>query len=199
MSPSETKDAIAQALEICRGNLVKQVMLDNQIATSFGLRLCLSAEMPLIPRRAGYSAILMNLEHSPIGTETMRDISVACLTVGITPMVVVPTCEAQWISRCFDSGAQAIVVPHVNNVQEAQVYVNASKYPPLGRRSLTMAQPITQYATDIPPHLVAEVVNDNVLILPVIETKEGVSNAESIAAVPGVDALFVGCADLTME
>ncbi|KAM0371289.1 hypothetical protein ACHAPK_005511, partial [Fusarium culmorum] len=82
MSPSETKDAIAQALEICRGNLVKQVMLDNQIATSFGLRLCLSAEMPLIPRRAGYSAILMNLEHSPIGTETMRDISVACLTVG---------------------------------------------------------------------------------------------------------------------
>lgn len=41
-----------------------------------------------------------------------------------------------------------------------------------------MAQPITQYATNIPPHLVAEVVNDNVLILPMIETKEGVSNAE---------------------
>ncbi|RGP60408.1 aldolase [Fusarium longipes] len=200
MTHIDAKNDATQAREICRGNLVKQVMMDNQIATSFGLRLCLSAEIPLIAKRAGYSAILMNLEHAPIGIETMRDISVACLNVGsITPMVVVPTCEAQWISRCLDSGAQAIVVPHVNNVQQAQLCVNAAKYPPLGRRSLTMAQPITQYATNIPPHLVAEVVNENVLILPMIETKEGVSNAESIAAVAGVDALFVGCADLTMD
>ncbi|KAF5660883.1 aldolase [Fusarium heterosporum] len=199
MPPNDTKDQLAEARDVCVGNLVKQVMMDNQIATSFGLRLCLSAEMPLIARRAGYSAILMNLEHAPIGIETVRDISVACLNVGITPMVVVPTCESQWISRCLDSGAQAVVVPHVNNVQDAQICVNAAKYPPMGRRSLTMAQPITQYATHIPHQHVAEVVNDNVLILPMIETKEGVSNAESIAAVAGVDALFVGCADLTMD
>ncbi|KAF9769457.1 hypothetical protein IL306_013121 [Fusarium sp. DS 682] len=198
MSPSEN-DQLQKARQICRPNLVKQVMMDDQIATSFGLRLCMSAEIPLIAKRSGYSAVLMNLEHAPVGIETMRDISVACLNVGITPMVVVPTCEAQWISRCLDSGAQAIVVPHVNNIQEAQVCVNAAKYPPLGRRSLTMAQPITQYTTHIPHQIVAEVVNDSVMILPMIETKEGVSNAESIAAIPGVDALFVGCADLTMD
>ncbi|KAF4437199.1 aldolase [Fusarium acutatum] len=178
MSPSQMKDELAEAREICRSNLVKQVMMDNQIATSFGLRLCLSAEIPLLAKRAGYSAVLMNLEHAPIGIETMRDISVACLNVGITPMVVVPTCEAQWISRCLDSGAQAIVVPHVNNVEEAKVCVNAAKYPPLGRRSLTMAQPITQYTTHIPHQLVAQVINDNVMIMPMIETAEGVSNAD---------------------
>ncbi|KAF4345837.1 aldolase [Fusarium beomiforme] len=199
MPPSETKDQLSEAQEICRPNLMKQVMMDGQIATSFGLRLCMSAEIPLIAKRSGYSAVLMNLEHAPVGIETMRDISVACLNVGITPMVVVPTCEAQWISRCLDSGAQAIVVPHVNSIQEAQICVNAAKYPPLGRRSLTMAQPITQYATHIPPHIVAQVVNDSVMILPMIETREGVSNAEYIAAVPGVDALLVGCADLTMD
>ncbi|RBA21176.1 HpcH/HpaI aldolase [Fusarium proliferatum] len=196
---SQIKDELAEAREICRSNLVKQVMMDNQIATSFGLRLCSSTEIPLIAKRAGYSAILMNLEHAPIGIETMRDISVACLNIGITPMVVVPTCEAQWISRCLDSGAQAIVVPHVNNVEEAQVCVNAAKYPPLGRRSLTMAQPITQYTTHIPQQVVAQVINDNVMIMPMIETTEGVSNAESIAAIPGVDALFIGCADLTTD
>jgi hypothetical protein len=82
MSLSQIKDELAEAREICRSNLVKQVMMDNQIATSFGLRLCLSTEMPLIAKRAGYSAVLMNLEHAPIGIETMRDISVACLNVG---------------------------------------------------------------------------------------------------------------------
>jgi 2-keto-3-deoxy-L-rhamnonate aldolase RhmA len=46
-------------------------------------------------------------------------------------MVVVPTCEAQWISRCLDAGVQAVVVPHVNNVEEAQLCVAAAKYPPL--------------------------------------------------------------------
>ncbi|SCV28551.1 uncharacterized protein FFB14_01784 [Fusarium fujikuroi] len=178
MSLSQTKDELIEAREICRSNLVKQVMMDNQIATSFGLRLCLSTELPLIAKRAGYSAVLMNLEHAPIGIETMRDISVACLNVGITPMVVVPTCEAQWISRCLDSGAQAIVVPHVNNVEEAKVCVNAAKYPPLGRRSLTMAQPITQYTTHIPHQVVAQVINDNVMIMPMIETAEGLLNAE---------------------
>jgi hypothetical protein len=49
----------------------------------------------------------------------------------ITPMVVVPTCTQEWISRCLDSGAQAIVVPLVNNVDEALIYANASKFPPL--------------------------------------------------------------------
>jgi hypothetical protein len=73
---------LSEARGLCRENLVKQVMLNNKIATSFGLRLCFSAELPLIARHAGYSAILMNLEHTAIGIETVRDVSVACLNVG---------------------------------------------------------------------------------------------------------------------
>jgi len=49
----------------------------------------------------------------------------------ITPMVVVPTCAPEWISRCLDSGAQAIIVPHVNTVEQAKMCVNASKFPPM--------------------------------------------------------------------
>lgn len=46
-------------------------------------------------------------------------------------MVVVPTCAPEWISRCLDSGAQAIIVPHVNTVEQAKICVNASKFPPM--------------------------------------------------------------------
>ncbi|KZL82208.1 aldolase [Colletotrichum incanum] len=196
---SITADQTALAREVCRPNLVKTLMLSNKLAHSFGLRVAFSTEMPLIAKRAGYSAVLMNLEHMAISIETMKDIAISCLNVGITPTVVVPTCAPEWISRCLDSGAQAIIVPHVNNVEQAKMCVNASKFPPLGHRSVTMVTAMTQYTTQLSYAAVAEVVNNEVLIMPMIETKEGVENVEAIAAVPGIDALFIGCADLCME
>ncbi|KAF4121456.1 HpcH/HpaI aldolase/citrate lyase family [Geosmithia morbida] len=176
--------------------------------------------MPLVAKRAGYSAILMNLEHMAMSMETMKDIAVSCLNVGITPTVVVPTCAPEWISRCLDSGAQTIIVPHVNNVEQARMCVDASKFPPLvrqtlcahrlqrpdamtdssqGHRSVTMVSAMTQYTTELSYATISEVVNNEVMIMPMIESQEGVDNVEEIAAVPGIDALFIGCADLCME
>ena len=75
-------DQLALAKEVCRPNLVKQLMLENKLAYSFGLRVAFSTEMPLLAKRAGYSAVLMNLEHMAMSIETMKDIAVACLNVG---------------------------------------------------------------------------------------------------------------------
>ncbi|KAK6063136.1 4-hydroxy-2-oxovalerate aldolase (HpcH/HpaI aldolase) [Seiridium cupressi] len=177
--PSEQ---LAAAREICRPNLVKQLMLDNKLAHSFGMRIAFSTEMPLIAKRAGYSAILMNLEHMAMSIESMKDVAVSCLNVG-----------------CLDSGAQAIIVPHVNNVEQAKMCVNASKFPPLGHRSVTMVTAMTQYTTTLSYAAIGEVVNQEVMIMPMIETQEGVENVEKIAAVPGLDAMLIGCADLCME
>lgn len=70
------------AQQVVRPNLVKQTMLANQFASSFGMRIAFSTEMPLIAKRAGYTALLMNLEHMAMSIETMKDISVGCLNVG---------------------------------------------------------------------------------------------------------------------
>lgn len=75
-------DQVAAARELCCSNLVKATMERNALAHSFGLRVAFSVEMPLIAKRAGYQAILMNLEHMAIGMETMRDIAISCLHVG---------------------------------------------------------------------------------------------------------------------
>ncbi|WWD22198.1 hypothetical protein CI109_106689 [Kwoniella shandongensis] len=189
----------ALANELVRPNVVKKTMLDNKLAHSFGMRIAFSTEMPLIAKRAGYTAVLMNLEHMAMSMETMKDVAVSCLNVGITPAVVVPTTAADWISRSLDSGAQCVIVPHVNTVEQAKMCVGASKFPPLGHRSVTMVTAMTQYSTQLSYATVAEVVNDNVLIMPMIETQEGLANVEAIAAVPGIDTLFIGCADLCME
>lgn len=76
--------------------------------------------------------------------------------------------------------------------------VNASKFPPLGHRSVTMVTAMTQYTTALSYAAIAEVVNDEV-IMPMIETREGVESVEAIAATPGIDAMLIGCADLCME
>lgn len=76
-------DQLALAKEVCRPNVVKQLMLENKLAYSFGLRIAFSTEMPLLAKRAGYSAVLMNLEHMAMSIETMKDIAVACLNVGL--------------------------------------------------------------------------------------------------------------------
>lgn len=70
------------ARDICRPNFVKKLMLENKLAHSFGLRVAFSTEMPLVAKRAGYSAVLMNLEHMAMSIETMKDIAVSCLNVG---------------------------------------------------------------------------------------------------------------------
>lgn len=62
-----------------------------------------------------------------------------------------------------------------------------------------MVTAMTQYETRLSYSTISEVVNDAVMIMPMIETREGVENVEDIAAVPGIDALFIGCADLCME
>ena len=74
--------ALSLARETVRPNNVKNTMMSGRLAYSFGLRLAFSIEMPLIAHRAGYTALLMNMEHMAIGMETMKDISVACLNVG---------------------------------------------------------------------------------------------------------------------
>ncbi|KAK1499139.1 HpcH/HpaI aldolase [Colletotrichum tamarilloi] len=187
-SPTNHSQQLTLAREACRPNL----MLQNKLAHSFGLRVAFSTEMPLVAKRAGYSAVLMNLEHMAISMETMKDIAVSCLNSS-------QRAPPNGSPAASTPGPQAIIVPYVNTVKQAKMCVNASKFPPLGHYSVPIVTAMTQYTTTLSYAAIAEVVNDDVLIMAMIEIREGVENVEAIAAVPGIDALFVGCADLCME
>ncbi|KAI4594923.1 hypothetical protein KJ359_007446 [Pestalotiopsis sp. 9143b] len=166
-------EQLALAREICRPNLVKQLMRENKLAHSFGMRIAFSTEMPLVAKRVGYSAVLMNLEHMAMSIETMKDVAVSCLNVGITPMVVVPTCSSEWISRCLDSAAQAIIANLVDILAMETELIRIQ-----GHRSVTMVTAMTQYTTNLSYAAIGQVVNDEVMIMPMIETQEGIENVE---------------------
>jgi 2-keto-3-deoxy-L-rhamnonate aldolase RhmA len=122
----------------------------------------------------------------------------ASLAVGITPIVRVPGKEHFHATRLLDAGAQGIVVPHVDSVDEAQRAVAYCKYPPLGHRSVMGALPQFAYRS-VPVGESTAVANAETLVVLMLETPEAIAQADAIAAVPGVDVLLIGTNDLCAE
>jgi 4-hydroxy-2-oxoheptanedioate aldolase len=113
----------------------------------------------------------------------------------VTPMVRVPWNEPGIIGKVLDAGAMNIICPMVNNRAEAEAFIRACKYPPAGIRSngpirAGMYGEAGRYQ---------EVANDEILCLPMIETREAVANLEAILDTPGIGGVYVGPTDLGMS
>ena len=130
--------------------------------------------------------------------DSAAQISVAAQSAGITPIVRVPGFQHFHASRILDTGAQGIVVPHVDDIQTAKNMVENVKYPPLGKRSITGSLPQLDFVPT-PVEEATKVINDATLLIVMLETEEAVENAEAIAAIEGIDALLFGTNDLTIE
>jgi 4-hydroxy-2-oxoheptanedioate aldolase len=144
--------------------------------------------------KGGYDWVLVDMQHGCMGYETAVEMIRAIDLAGITPIVRVPWNEAGIVGRVLDAGAMGVVAPMINGVAEAQRLVEASLYPPAGRRSLG---PVRAGARDGMGYVAGA--NDRIAVIPMIETVEALAVVEHIAAVPGVDALFVGPFDLSFS
>jgi 2-dehydro-3-deoxyglucarate aldolase/4-hydroxy-2-oxoheptanedioate aldolase len=119
-----------------------------------------------------------------------------CRGLGIVPMVRVPRGEYHFIARALDVGAMGIMVPMVGSAAEAAHIVSCTRYPPAGRRGAAFGFAHDDYqGGDVVAKMAA--LHARTMVIPQIETAEGLANVEAIAAVPGVDALFLGHFDLT--
>lgn len=144
--------------------------------------------------KGGFDWVLVDMQHGCMGYETAVEMIRAIDLAGITPIVRVPWNEPGIVGRMLDAGAMGIIAPMINSAAEAQGLVDACRYPPVGKRSLG---PIRVGARDGLGYVAGA--NDRIAVIPMIETAEALSAAEDIAAVPGVDALFVGPFDLSFS
>jgi 2-keto-3-deoxy-L-rhamnonate aldolase RhmA len=103
-----------------------------------------------------------------------------------------------YFSRILDGGALGIIVPHVKSVQDVKAIIQAAKFQPVGNRSEMGAMPHFQYRP-LPARIACPSINEATLVIPMIETLETLAVVNDIAAVPGVDALFLGSSDLVVE
>lgn len=180
-------------------NRTKALLRRGGVAASFSVSRLRGADTPGIARACGFPWLFIDQEHNPIALDTTADMCAAALACGVTPIVRVPGHEHHHISRALDAGAQGVVVPHIDTVEEARAVVRACMYPPAGNRSLTGALP--QLGFQAPSSLAdaMQAMNAETLVVVMLETEAALANADAIAAVEGVDVLMIGSNDLAAD
>lgn len=124
--------------------------------------------------------------------------SVAAISaLGCSPIIRVRGPAHDILKRALDTGAHGIMVPQVNNAAEAAQVARSMKFPPQGVRGQGSAFPAIAHGLTTPEYMLSA--NETIITMIQIETAEGVENVDAIAAVPGVDCLFIGPNDLAQS
>ena len=181
-----------------RPNTARRRMEAGAAVLGMGVQQVVGAAAAGLARRCGFDFLFIDIEHSAIDATAAANISAAALPLGIAPLVRVPGKNSPDIARLLDGGAQGIVVPHVDDAEEAAAAVRACKYPPLGMRSFFALQPHFDYVRH-PAGAAMAAANAEILCVVMLESPRAIANAAAIAAVPGVDVLMIGCNDLSLE
>ncbi len=157
----------------------------------------LSIPDPLVAEsvgRLGFDWVCIDMQHGVIDYAEAREMIRALRTAGAVPFVRVPWNDFGIIGKVLDAGALGIIVPMVNSAAEAAAVVAACRYPPLGSRSFGPTIASVLYG----PEYFARA-NAEVACIPMVETRQALDALEEILAVPGVDAVYVGPADLSLS
>ena len=170
----------------------------GKLAIGLGVAQARTVGIATIAKTAGFDWLFIDGEHSSLDADTAAQIATAALAVGVTPVVRVAGMEHWHASRMLDNGAQGIVFPHVDDAAQAQRCADACRYPPVGKRSMGGALAQLGFAP-VPVADAARLVNEETLVVVMIESPQGVAQADEIAAVKGVDALLIGTNDLCFE
>ncbi|KAF2448725.1 Phosphoenolpyruvate/pyruvate domain-containing protein, partial [Karstenula rhodostoma CBS 690.94] len=155
------------------------------------------AKTILKPTRGQFSWVLIDAEHGLINDTHYYELVNAVASEGASPIIRVPWGEEWMIKRALDAGAQGIVTPMCHSEEDAKKIVKYSKYPPTGTRGYG-----PMFAQSVPGVFGAEYddnANDSLFVIVQIESRQGVESVENIAAVDGIDVLFIGPFDLAKQ
>ncbi len=145
---------------------------------------------------AGYDFIWTEMQHDSRDWEAVGRMWAACPHAKAVPGVRVAYTDEREIQHAMDLGALVIVVPTIRSVEEGIAARNWTYFPPLGKRSRGGGQAFDPAFWGNVPGGYRETINDNVVLIEMIETLDGVQDARKIAAIPGVDAIFAASGDL---
>jgi 2-keto-3-deoxy-L-rhamnonate aldolase RhmA len=179
-----------------RQNRVKKTLQSGGVAMGV---MCLEFATSGIGRlsaEAGAELAVFDMEHTGWSLETIKMLVATSRCASLEPVVRVPVTDYHHIAHALDVGATGLVIPLVGNADQIKYAIECALYPPRGRRGCAFGVAHDDYTGGAPGDKMRHA-NDNLLVIAQIETAEGLANVESIAAVDGVDALWMGQFDLT--
>ena len=142
----------------------------------------------------GFDSLVIDMQHGVVDYQVAVTMLQAISTTGVVPLARVPWNDPARIMKILDGGAYGIICPMINTRREAEALVAAARYYPAGYRSWGPVRASIYAGTDYSP----KKANDEILVMPMIETGEAVKNIDDILGVPGIDAVYVGPADLSL-
>ena len=171
-------------------NTVKQKLMEGKQVVA-GTVASPDPNMYRAMANAGFDCLWIEMQHSPLNYQDVATMIWAGKGSPAIPFIRVPDANEGDIQKAVDIGALGIIVPMVDTPDKAQAAVRWAKFPPLGHRSQGSGQYGALWGRDY-----RETANDNIVMVIMIETPLGVENVEKIAAVPGVDVIFIASSDL---
>jgi 4-hydroxy-2-oxoheptanedioate aldolase len=181
---------------VAERNTLKERLLRGETALGCFQRIP-AAEVTEVCAAAGFDFVVIDMEHTHVGEDRVADLVRAGEAAGIEPLVRVPGHDPATIGRVLDAGAPGLHVPRVGSTAEAAATVAATRYPPEGLRGLATSRR-TGYGGR--GSLAEQVANaDEVLVVVQVEDRAGLEQVEAIAALPGIDVVFIGLTDLSAD
>ena len=151
--------------------------------------------------RTGIDYVIIDTEHGPFSVETTADLITAAENGGLLPYVRIGDIRRPYVLRMLDIGARGLIVPNIRTVEQVKELVSYAKFPPEGNRgycpSRTSGWGADEWSRDVFAYM--EECNRRCRLIPQCETKEALEAIEQIAALPGVDGIFIGPCDLSIE
>lgn len=175
-------------------NVVKDLLKSGK--TVIGTTGSTSGDMAMLAD-SGLDFLLFDTQHSAVESKQLIPTIQAMRGKKAAPIIRVSSNRAELICFALDAGARGIIVPMINTKEEAIAMVTACRYSPLGNRSNSGVRGEWGESKDYRSYL--DMVNEELLIIPMIETQQAIDNIDEILNVPGIDVLLVGPSDLSIE
>lgn len=177
-------------------NHFKRALQEKRPQIGLWLGLCSSYSAELLAG-AGFDWLLIDGEHAPNNVQTVLGQLQAVAPYPSQPVVRPPWNDAVIIKQLLDVGAQTLLIPMIQNAEQARDAVRATRYPPHGVRGVGSALARASRWNRVPDYL--QQADEQMCVLVQIETREAVKNLDAILQVDGVDGVFIGPADLSAD
>ncbi len=141
----------------------------------------------------GFDSLTVDMQHGVVDYQVAVTMLQAISTTPVIPLARVPWNDPARLMKILDAGVYGVICPMVNTRAEAEALVAACKYPPRGYRSWGPVRASIYAGSDYGDHA-----NQDIIVMPMIETAEALKNLDAILSVPGVDAIYVGPSDLSL-
>lgn len=164
----------------------------------YGLSIMIpSPQIVEMTARMGFDWVLIDCEHGAIGADQVELLAMAAQAHAITPIARPATADPVTVGHLMDRGVAGVQIPHVQTPSQARSVVEAVKFAPEGNRSLAVGTRAGQYGLGLGAAEFVQKANEDTVVIVQIEDEQGLAHLPEIAAVDGVDVVFIGPSDLS--